>query len=435
MSVRGKTILYAAAALIVSGAIIAASLLSLGVQLPGVTTSSSAESGQPSVLAIRLTDPPQVPPLTTSLNLTYSSLSLLVGESTGSGGQLTTTTATVAPSGGSATVDLLKMQNVSQTIALASLPNDSILYSVTFNVTGIQIDVNNTLSSVALATGGSSFTVTIAQPSPCHTGDFALLQLNPVVVNTPSGYQLIPSAVGVMGREVNLGEDILWSWHPLSKGDNNHLNSAHGNVSTSLVALSVAGNVTTLTVLVNNSASFPIDLNAIALHGNFTVTGDICATPGWYQPGMGNQYSQGNQNSQGNQHSQGGQNGPPRYFCMVPVHMDEVVFVPVSPSSATTISTSSSQCSSESMALVNEFGPSDHGRMTLAAGQCVELTFVGELSFGNAPFVLIPSTAAGQVYVLSVIASNGANQLVSCVLPLGPGSCRALLPQPSFNIW
>ena len=195
------------------------------------------------------------------------------------------------------------------------------------------------------------------------------------------------------------------------------------------MALSVSGNVTTLTVLVNNSASFPIDLNALAIHGNFTVTGDICAAPGWYQPNMGGQ------RSQGNQYSQGGMNGPPRYFCMVPIHMDEVVLVPVTPQPSATTSTSSSTCSTGSLSLINGAGNDDHGRMTLAAGQCVELTFVGELSFGMAPFVLIPSTAAGQTYVLSVIGSNGANQLVSCVLPLGPGSCKALHPGPSFNNW
>jgi hypothetical protein len=425
MSVRGKTILYAVAALVVSGVIIAASILSLGVQVPGVTTSSTAEGGQSAVIAIRLTDPPQVPPLTTSLNLTYSSLSLLVGEPTGSGGQLTTKTATVTPSSGSATIDLLKLQNVSQTIALASLPNDSILYSVTFDVTSIRIDVNNTLYSVALATGDSSFGVTIAQPSPCHTGDFALLQLNPVVVNTPSGYQLIPSAVGVMGRETNQGEDALWSRHQISTGDGDHLNNAHGNVTSSLVALSVTDNVTTLTVLVNNSASFPIDLNALALHGNFTVTGEICASPGWSEPGMGS----------GNSHSQGDHSGPSMRFCMVPMHMDEVVFVPVLPGSSTTTSTASSQCSAGSLVLVNGVAADYPGRMTLAAGQCVELTFVGELSFGNAPFVLVPSTAAGQNYILHVIASNGANQLVNCVLPLGPDSCKVLAPQPSFEDW
>jgi hypothetical protein len=425
MSVRGKTILYAVAALVVSGAIIAASIFSLGVQVPGVTTSSAAEGGQSAVLAIRLTDPPQVPPLTTALNLTYSSLSLLVGEPTGSGGQVTTKTATVTPSGGSATIDLLKLQNISQTIALASLPNDSILYSVTFDVTSIKIDVNNTLSSVALATGDSSFGVSIAQPSPCHTGDFALLQLNPVVVNTPSGFQLIPSAVGVMGHELTRGEDSLWSNHQISTGDDDHLNKAHGNVTSSLVALSVNGNVTTLTVLVNNSASFPMDLNALAIHGNFTVTGEICASPGWSEPGMG----------LGNSHSQEDHNEPSPRFCVVPIHMDEVVLVPVLSSTSTTTSTSSSQCSTGSLALVNGAADDDRGRMTLAAGQCAELTFVGELSFGNAPFVLVPSTAAGQNYILHVIASNGANQLVNCVLPLGPDSCKVLAPQPSFNDW
>ena len=91
--------------------------------------------------------------------------------------------------------------------------------------------------------------------------------------------------------------------------------------------------------------------------------------------------------------------------------------------------------STGSLVLVNGVANDYHGRMTLAAGQCVELTFIGELSFGNAPFVLVPSTAAGQNYILHVIASNGANQLVNCVLPLGPDSCKVLAPQPSFEDW
>ena len=298
---------------------------------------------------------------------------------------------------------------------------------MTFDVSSISIDVNHTVSSVALATGGTSFQVTIAQPSPCHTGDFALLQLNPVVVNTPSGYQLIPSAVGVMGHELNRGEDTLWSRHDISTGDNDHLHVAQGNVSSSLLALSVSGNTTTLTVLVNNSASFPIYINALALHGNFTVIGNICSTPGW---GMGD--GGGKDNS----HSSGAMHGPPGHFCEIPLHIDEVVFVPVAPSSsATSTSTSSSGCSSGAMSLVNGFGEEDHGRVTLGPGQCMKFTFVGELTFGDAPFVLIPSTAPGQAYVVTVIGSNGANQLVSCVLPLGPGSCKAVHPQMPFMDW
>jgi hypothetical protein len=424
MSVRRKTIAYAAAALLVSVAIIASSVLYLGIPVPGVTTSSSALGPQSATLAIRLTDPPQVPSLTTSLNLTYSSLDLLVGEPTGSGGQLTTKSATVTPSGGSATVDLLKLQNASQTIALADLPNDSILYSVTFNVSSISIDVNNTISSVALATGGTSFQVTIAQPSPCHTGDFALLQLNPVVVNTPTGYQLVPSAVGVMGHEVNRGEDTLGSRHGITTGDNDHLQKAQGNVTSSLTALSVSGNTTTVTILVNNSASFPIDLNALGLHGNFTVVGEICGTKGW---GMGGEGMSGGSQQQGDH------TGPP-HMCELPVHMNEVVFVPVPPNAPAT-TTTSNQCLSATMTLVNGPGPDDHDGMSLAPGQCVKLTYVGEISFGEAPFVLIPSTSPGQTYVLHVVASNGANQMESCQLPLGPNSCKPLAPQQDYWDW
>jgi hypothetical protein len=421
MSVRKETIIYAAAALVVSGVIIAASLLSLGIQLPLATTSSGAEGGPTAVLAIRLTDPPQVPHLTSSLNLTYTSLDLLAGEP-GSNGQITTKTATVTPSGGSATVDLLKLQNESETIALANLPNDSILYSVTFNVSSIHIDVNNTVSVVSLATSGTSFEVTIAQPSPCRTGDFALLQLNPVVVNTPTGYQLIPSAVGVMGHEVNQGEDMIWSRHQISTGDNNRLAGVHGNVTASLVSLSVSGNVTSLKVLVNNSAGFSIDINALGLHGNFTVLGNICQTPGWSRPGgMGG----GDMNSQGNH------NGPQSH-CEVPVHMSEVVFVPVE--STLTSPTTSTKCYTGTMSLVNGFG-GDRTKVTLAPGQCLELTFVGVLSLGEAPFILIPSTGTGQTYVLTVIGSNGAHQMIQCSLPLTAKGCTAYSPEQQDMDW
>ncbi|MDG6990279.1 MAG: hypothetical protein JRM99_02525, partial [Nitrososphaerota archaeon] len=194
MSVKKTTLQYAAVAIIVSLGIIAASFLYIGMPLSTGTSSNNISNSQSQLapLAIRLTDPPQVPALTTYLNLTYSSLDLLVGEPTGTHGQFNTTSVKVTPTGGSASIDLMALQNISQTIAVATLPNGTVLYSVTFTVTGVSIEVNNTVSNVTLATGGSSFEVTIAHPTGFSSGDFALLQLNPVVVYTPSGYQLIP---------------------------------------------------------------------------------------------------------------------------------------------------------------------------------------------------------------------------------------------------
>ena len=117
MSVRRKSIEYAAVAVVLSLGIIAASILITGVPIVS-QSSGSSQVEAPSTLAIRLTDPPQVPALTSSLNLTYSSISLLVGEPTGTSGELTTKSTAVTPSGGSATIDLMSLQNVSETIAL-----------------------------------------------------------------------------------------------------------------------------------------------------------------------------------------------------------------------------------------------------------------------------------------------------------------------------
>ena len=387
MSVKKKSIQYVAAAILVSATIIAASILYMGFPIPSNQSTSSVQGGQSGTLAIRLTDPPQVPSLTSSLNLTYSSLGLLVGEPTGTQGQLNTTTVTVTPTNGSATIDLLKLQNVSQTVALASLPNDSILFSVAFNVTSISIDVNGTVSPVSLATGGSTWQVTIAHPTAFTAGDFALLQLNPVVVNTPSGYQLIPSSVGVMGH--GEGHDEVGDQHQLTNNEISNLKNARGNVTASIVALSVADNVTTFTVLVNNSASIPINLNAIGLHGNFTVTGNFCPSFGnstFVPPvGEGDQHSNTTQTethtnttqTEGDMHSNMTQMQSAAEHCMIPVHMSEVVFVPLNSSTTTTTSTSTS-CATGQLVLASMMNEEhDYRGYSLGAGQCVMLTFTG----------------------------------------------------------
>jgi hypothetical protein len=420
MSAKKTTLQYALVAIIVSLGIVAASFLYIGLPM-STNESAGSQGGELAPLSIQLTDPPEVPSLTTSLNLTYASIDLLVGEPVGTQGQLNTQSVTVTPSGGPTTLDLLKLQNVSQTIAVANLPSGSVLYSVTFTVSKISIDVNNTLSTVTLATGGTSFEVTIAHPSSFDTGDYALLQLNPVVVDTPSGYQLIPSSVGVMGHGEGL--DHVGNKHQLTDNDNNALGNARGEVASSITALSVVGNVTTFTVLVNNSANVPVDLVSIGLHGNFTVLGGVCTTFGnqvGYQP-------MGEDSSHKGTHMQGYNS------CIIPMNIDEVVFIPVSTPVA---SSTTSACSTAQLALVNGGNElSDFNKLTIAPGQCVLFTFSGTISFGNSNFVLNPSTAAGQVYVLQVIASNGANQLVSCTLPLGSASCTVQTQGQNFLDW
>ncbi|MHB1868869.1 MAG: hypothetical protein ACYCPP_07980, partial [Nitrososphaerales archaeon] len=215
-------------------------------QNTSLSSSSSAVLGAQSVLIVQLTDPPIVPVGTTSLNLTYTAMVLLVTEpattstttssttssstttssasssstttssasssstssatttstttskSTSQGSLVNSQTITITPTGGSATINLLKLQNISQTLASANLPNGSIIYSISFVVSSINIDVNGVISPVILATGGTTLLVAMVTPAEVQGTVAVLLSLNPTIINTPTGYQMIPSSEGVI---------------------------------------------------------------------------------------------------------------------------------------------------------------------------------------------------------------------------------------------
>jgi hypothetical protein len=417
MSVGLKAARYGIAAVVVAGIIITSSFFYLGAptQLQGGTSTSSkppvsstsstsftsptsSKSGVlgTSQLVIQLTDPPQVPELTSSLNMTYTSLSVLVGEPSGHQGQLNTTTLTITPSGGNATLELLRLQNVSQTLGTMTLPNDSVIYSVTFTISSIKIDVNGTLSAVTLAGGATTLTVTMANPHELWGTNVALLQLNPVVVQTPAGYELIPSSVGVIRYSEGEGEGQTGSFHQLDENDTEALENVYGNVTATLNVLSVSGNSTTITVEVKNTGNGSVVLNAIGIHGNFTAVGQ-CENGDSHDNG-----SDGSNSCHGHEHD----------------HPTEVVFVPVDQT------VSGAACANLTMQLVNgDFYGHEEGGLTLAQGQCADLAFSGVISFGDSNQTLVPSTTAGQVYDVHVIASNGANMGLTCTLPAGPSSC------------
>jgi len=439
-SLGKKTATYVASAALVSLLIIVASTLYVG--LPATTSPSTASSTTPSALSlgssssststsvsgpqsllvVQLTDPPQVPEGTRSLNLTYTALALVVGEPSGNG-KVNPTTVNLTPTGGSATLNLLRLQNISQTIASTNLPNGSIIYSVTFTVSSITINLNGTVTPVTLATGGNTFSVTISQPTSLKGENVALLELNPIIVGTPSGYQLIPSSVGVIKHSEGQGEEQVGWQHQLTPNDTGELQHARGNLTANMVSLSVSGNTTSVTVQVRNTGSAAVELNAIGLHGNFTTTGSECSTNMFTTTFThGSSTHTQTQPGPGNEHR----------MCQLPELMNEVVFIPVAPTTSTTsksttvTSTTAAACTTGKMELVNG-GGGDQGNergFALQAGQCVNFAFSGTITFGESANVLIPSTLAGQTYDVHVIASFGANLQLTCTLPLGANSCK-----------
>jgi len=444
MSLKARSIRYGVAALVLSIAIIASASFLAGLSpATGPATSSSqpaansatassqssqasAQPGSNSLLVVQLTDPPSVPAGTIWLNLTYSSLGLLVGEPTGSGGQLSPQTLTVTPKGGSATLDLLGLQNVTETIASASVPDGSAIYSVTFTVHSISIDVDGTVSSVALATNGNTFTVTMANVPTLHGTNVALLQLNPVVVDSPDGYTLVPSSVGVLRTSEGQGESTIGWRHSLSGDDDNSLMYAKGSLSANLVSIATSGSTTTLTVQVANTGSTPISLIAFGMTGPFvaqggcqsgstTTTTTTETATGWNQPWT---------NMAGNWQ---------KFACFMASHWNILAFVPVIPTSAsttTTSSTSTASCGTGQLSLLSRNFDGRFGGLALSPGQCVDLTYTGTISFGDTGITIVPTTTAGSVYHVFVMATNGANLGLTCTLgtPLNCAPQGVLMP-------
>jgi hypothetical protein len=65
--------------------------------------------------------------------------------------------------------------------------------------------------------------------------------------------------------------------------------------------------------------------------------------------------------------------------------------------------------------LSRQFGGRYDG-LSLSPGQCVDLTFSGPITFGDVGITIVPTTTAGAVYHIYVMATNGASLGMMCTL-------------------
>jgi len=354
------------------------------------TQSSNITILNGSQLIVQLTDPPVVPQGTTSLNLTYTEIDLLVAEP-GTSAQ----SISIVPSGGSATVDLMKLQNVSQTLALANLPNGSEILSATFVVSSIEIEINGTASPVTLATGGNTLLMTLTEPAAVQGTNALLLELNPTIINASTGYQMVPSSLGVLKpqSEITPSDNKVGYTQELSDQDQSDLHHDRGSISANLVALSVSGSTTMMSIQVTNTGNGPARLVLFGIHGNFT----------WVCPTVVSSDSSGDQKEND---------------CDGGVH--EIVFIPGAPQTTTVAATTTvSGCAPRHMTLVN--GPDVRSDLinpiVMNPGQCLTFSFSGAISFGDSGnHILVPSTESGQKYIVHVVATNGAEIKIRCTL-------------------
>lgn len=264
----------AVAIIVVGAAILAVPASQQSTNTTGFNGQTGTQIGGTVPMIIQLTDPPNVPNGTQSLNLTYSSISIHV---TGESGP-----ASWINSNASGEVNLLSLVNVSKTLTVIQVPKDSSINMIKFNMSSVSIDVNGT--SYPVSTSNSILTVPLIGGDRVQNLSATLLQLNPTVHeiianNTSISFFLVPSATGIVKNTgVNQNETQVGSEHHLNQTEVEDLDNARGNVSISSVTLSTSGNITVLNLTLTNNGNVSVTLSAISLHGIFNSTGLFSST-------------------------------------------------------------------------------------------------------------------------------------------------------------
>ena len=175
---------------------------------------SGSRSGK-TLLAVQLTDPPSVPQGTQHLLVSYSSVEVHVSGQNQSGWVATQ---------GSGTVDLMTLQNVSQTIANAYVQANATINTVRFNITSAKIIINGTTYNATPPS--SQVTVAITGEEKINSSVAVLIDFAPMVNSHPSGnaraYILVPAAKAIVvnanssisvstmvGARSSIGADVM----------------------------------------------------------------------------------------------------------------------------------------------------------------------------------------------------------------------------------
>ncbi|MGD0804643.1 MAG: DUF4382 domain-containing protein [Candidatus Bathyarchaeia archaeon] len=270
MATKNQALKYGFAAVLVALAIIGTSLYTNTLLNPA---GQSTQVGQTNFL-VMLTDPPTVPKGTTQLNVTYSSIQVHVVSS----GGLSNWVAAQE----SGRVNLLKLVNVTQTIASVSLPTGSTVDKLQFKLSSAEANVSGVVYPVTLLSDQLLINI---KSKLNGTNTAALIDLRPTLLeinatNSTGGsvkyFVLSPSATAVIQGIVDETQSKIGCRTNLNDKEGRDLDkaykSASNNVTISQPTLSVRGNVTTFSVTLKNVGKANATLMSLTLQGDFNST-------------------------------------------------------------------------------------------------------------------------------------------------------------------
>jgi hypothetical protein len=266
---RKWTFKYGVAAVLAAVLIIAVAMFANPSFLPQASAKSN--------FAILLTDPPTVPAGTTQLNFTYSALSLHIVQGDGTSQWLSVT--------GSGTVNSFALVNMTQTLASTTIPLNSTVDKIQFTISNVKAEINGT--SYSVTTLSDTMVLQIANAHVNQTLSGVLVDFNPTLVqiqsidadgNLVSYYVLVPSANAVVVNDLSSAQIRVGTIVKLGQNNRERISrvvqSVSNDLSISSASLTVNGNVTSLSVTLQNNGDFTFRISGVALSGKFNTPFD-----------------------------------------------------------------------------------------------------------------------------------------------------------------
>lgn len=246
--------------------VILAAYLAKSVKSPAAPTTIPLKAGQ-SGLILQLTDPPQLPALTQSLNITYSSVAVHAYNTSGS---------VWLSSNTSGSVDLLSLVNFSKTIGSVALSANSSINAVRFNITSAQITINNT--NYALSIPNSSITVHISDERAVSSTSIVLLDLSPTVISimgpNSTRFMLVPSVRAVLVRNATKPSSLsIGSRQQITGQEKAELEAESPNISIGSARIGTSGNSTFVYMRVYDNSNRSVTIRHVLVSGSLNITG------------------------------------------------------------------------------------------------------------------------------------------------------------------
>ncbi|MGC8676537.1 MAG: hypothetical protein ACP5T3_03440 [Candidatus Micrarchaeia archaeon] len=207
----------------------------------------------------QLTDPAHVPNGTQSLNMSYSSVRF---HAVGAGVSQWYNT------GASGKINLLGLVNISKTLGTATIPLNSIVDEIAFNITGMSITINGTTYPVAVPNS----TVLVHLQAKVNASSSILADLTPTVVTIITNssqpvFVMVPSVKAIIIPGVNASASAT-GYAPVSAAEHEKLERIAPNITITSAKLSSVDNITSISITVKNNANTSATLRNLLIYGN-----------------------------------------------------------------------------------------------------------------------------------------------------------------------